>query len=101
MGPLSFLKIFSGLWVTITSMGLQGIGISFVYIGTLLTMMGELEAFGLQNTDQSKGMVSSLWTCRSFLINKKIAPVKGAQVPKVGKCQRRLSQKPKFVVVFF
>ena len=62
MGPLSFLKIFSGLWVTITSMGLQGIGISFVYIGTLLTMMGELEACGLPNTDQSKGMVSSLWT---------------------------------------
>ena len=62
MGPLSLLKMFSGLWVTITSMGLQGIGISFVYIGTLLTMMGELEGCGLPNTDQSKGMVSSLWT---------------------------------------
>ena len=62
MGPLSLLKIFSGLWVTITSMGLQGIGISFVYIGTLLTMLGELENCGLPNTAQSKGMVSSLWT---------------------------------------
>ena len=29
-----------------------------------------------------------------------LAPVKGAQVPKVGRCQRRLSQKPKFVVFF-
>ena len=26
---------------------------------------------------------------------------KGAQVPKVGRCQRRLSQKPKFVGFFF
>ena len=30
-----------------------------------------------------------------------LAPVKGAQVPKVGRYQRRLSQKPKFVVFFF
>ena len=30
-----------------------------------------------------------------------LAPVKGAQVPKVGRCQRRWSQKPKFVVCFF
>ena len=30
-----------------------------------------------------------------------LAPVKGAQVSKVGRCQRRLSQKPQFVGVFF
>ena len=62
MGPLSLLKQFSGLWVTVTSMGLQGIGFSFVYIGSLLSMMGELSACGLPESEQSKGMVSSLWT---------------------------------------
>ena len=46
-------------------------------------------------------ILSHFRPCRSFWINKKIAPVKGAQVPKVGRCQRRLSQKPKFVVFFF
>ena len=29
-----------------------------------------------------------------------LAPVKGAQVSKVGRCQQRLSQKPQFVVFF-
>ena len=29
-----------------------------------------------------------------------LAPVKGAQVPKVDRCQRRLSQKPQFVFFF-
>ena len=62
MGPLSRLDIFSGVWLTVASMGVQGIGFSFVYIGSLLTMMGELSACGLPVTEQSKGMVSSLWT---------------------------------------
>ena len=43
-------------------MGLHGIGFSFVYIGSLLSMMGELSACGLPETEQSKGMVSRLWT---------------------------------------
>ena len=38
------------------------VGFSFVYIGSLLTMLGELPACGLPETEQSKGMVSSLWT---------------------------------------
>jgi predicted MFS family arabinose efflux permease len=62
MGPFTRLEIFSGLWVTVASMGVQGIGFSLVYIGSLLTMMGELQACGLPETEQSKGMVSSLWT---------------------------------------
>ena len=36
-----------------------------------------------------------------FKLIKKNVPVKGAQVPKVGRCQQRLGQKPKFVVFFF
>ena len=39
--------------------------------------------------------------CRLFSNAKTIAPVKGAQVPKVGRWQRRLSQKPKFVFFFW
>ena len=62
MGPFTRLDLFSGLWVTVASMGVQGVGFSFVYIGSLLTMMGELPACGLPETEQSKGMVSSLWT---------------------------------------
>ena len=33
-------------------------------------------------------------------INPPLAPVKGAQVQKVGRYQRRMCQKPKFVGVF-
>ena len=62
MGPLTRLDIFSGVWLTVASMGVQGIGFSLVYIGSLLTMLGELQQCGLPDTEQSKGMVSSLWT---------------------------------------
>ena len=62
MGPLTRLDLFSELWVIVVSMGVQGVGFSFVYIGSLLTMMSELLACGLPETEQSKGMVSSLWT---------------------------------------
>ena len=62
MGPLSLLPQLSGLWITVASMGLQGVGFSFIYIGSLLTMLGELSDCGLPETEQSKGMVSSLWT---------------------------------------
>ena len=34
-------------------------------------------------------------------MDKVIAPAKGAQVPKVGRCQQRLGKKPKFVAFFF
>ena len=56
-GPLSFY-----LEVTVISMGLQGIGFSLVYIGSLLTMLGQLAECNLPETEQCKGMVSSLWT---------------------------------------
>ena len=62
MGPLSRLELFSSLWVTVASMGVQGVGVSMVYIGSLLTMMGALTQFGLPETEQSKGMVSSIWS---------------------------------------
>ena len=62
MGPLTRLDIFSSVWLTVASMGVQGIGFSLVYIGSLLTMLGELQQCSLPDTEQSKGMVSSLWT---------------------------------------
>ena len=43
-------------------MGVQGVGVSMVYIGSLLTMMEALTQFGLSETEQSKGMVSSIWS---------------------------------------
>ena len=44
---------------------------------------------------QTGGQTCVLGGCAS-----KNSPVKGAQVPKVGRCERRLSQKPKFVAFF-
>ena len=67
MGPFTRLTLFSGLWVIVGSMGVQGVGFSFVYTGALLTMMGELPACGLPETEQSKGMVSGLWTVAQYL----------------------------------
>ena len=42
MGPLSRLELLSSLWVTVASMGVQVVGVSLVYIGSLLTMRGAL-----------------------------------------------------------
>ena len=67
MGPLSLVEECSGVWVIITSMGLQGIGSCFVYIGTSLTMIGAIEEYGLPNTEHSRGLVLSIWTSACFL----------------------------------
>ena len=57
--PLSFLG--SSLWLTFLSIGVQGMGFAATYIGTLLYMMKSARESGLPDTEQTYGMVSSLW----------------------------------------
>ena len=57
--PLSFLG--SSLWMTYLAIGVQGLGSSATYIGALLYMMKSARESGLPETDQTNGMVSSLW----------------------------------------
>ena len=55
--PLQFLG--SNLWLTIFSIGMQGLGSAATYLGTLLYMMKNVAL--LQDSDQANSMVSSLW----------------------------------------
>ena len=55
------LKVFASLGVTVTALSVQGLGSAFTYIGTLLYMMKAVSEAGLPDTDQTRGMVSSLW----------------------------------------
>ena len=40
-----------------------GSGTSAVYIGSLLLIMSGVQAAGLPDKDQTRGMVTSLWVC--------------------------------------
>ena len=62
IGPLPPLRMIGGhLWLTIVSMLVQGIGSAGTFLASLLYMMKSIREAGLPETDQSKGMVSSLW----------------------------------------
>ena len=49
------------MWLTIVSMGLQGLGSAATFLGTLLYMMKSTVDAGLLESEQTKSMVSSLW----------------------------------------
>ena len=57
--PLHFLG--SNLWLTVLSIGLQGLGSAATYLGTLLYMMKSMVNSGFPESEQTTGMVSSLW----------------------------------------
>jgi len=63
MGPIPQFHSALGtnLYITTTSVGVQGIGTAGVFLGSLMLMMKGTSAGGLPGTEQVKGMVSSLW----------------------------------------
>ena len=61
LGPIPPLKFLGGLSMSVTALGLQGLGSAFTYIGTLLFMMNSVKDAGLPDKEQTRGMVSSLW----------------------------------------
>ena len=62
MGPIPQLNFFGGhLWLAVLSVGLQGVGSAATYLGSLLHMLSGVQGADLPDTDQTKGMVSSLW----------------------------------------
>ena len=62
MGPIPQLSLVAGhLWVTVLAIGLQGAGSAASYLGSLIHMLSGIQEGSLPNTDQTKGMVSSLW----------------------------------------
>ena len=63
IGPVPQLVPLIGhhLWVTVTSIGLQGVGSAFAYIGTLVYMTRQVMVSSLPKSDQAHAMVSSLW----------------------------------------
>ena len=58
--PLNFIG--DHLWLTVASIGVQGLGSAATFLGSLLYMMKSATDVGLPDSDQTKGMVSSLWT---------------------------------------
>lgn len=61
VGPLPQLSFLGQhLWLTTLSVGLNGIGCSATYLGSLIYMMKCVHET-LPNNDQTRGMVSSLW----------------------------------------
>ncbi|XP_023339119.1 MFS-type transporter SLC18B1 isoform X2 [Eurytemora carolleeae] len=62
MGPIPQLETLgSNLWLTVLSIGVQGLGTAGTFLGALLLMMKGTGLGGLPDTEQVKGMVSSLW----------------------------------------
>ena len=62
LGPIPPLKCLgSNLWLTVVSIGLQGLGSAATYLGTLMYMLKGTQRAGLPDTEQTTGMVSSLW----------------------------------------
>ena len=57
--PLSFLG--SSNWMMFLSLGVQGVGSAATYMGTLLYMMKSVRDSGIPGTEQTSGMVSSVW----------------------------------------
>merc|ERR1711860_224568 len=62
LGPAPYLS-FLGKNVYFVAFGLviQGIGVSATFISTLVFMMNESVAQGAPDTEQTRGMITSLW----------------------------------------
>ncbi|XP_023343269.1 MFS-type transporter SLC18B1 isoform X2 [Eurytemora carolleeae] len=62
LGPIPpFFGISGNLWLSVLSIGVQGLGSAATYLGSLLIMMKGVKDAGLPDTEQVKTMVSSLW----------------------------------------
>ena len=61
IGPVPPLESLASLKLTIASLGVQGLGSAFTYIGSLVFMMRGALGAGLPDKEQTRGMVSSLW----------------------------------------
>ena len=61
IGPVPPLESLASLKLTVASLGVQGLGSAFTYIGSLVFMMRGALGAGLPDKEQTRGMVSSLW----------------------------------------
>lgn len=61
LGPVPPLRSLGSLGLTIVSLGVQGLGSAFTYIGSLVYMMRAARGAGLPDKEQTRAMVSSLW----------------------------------------
>lgn len=63
MGPIPQFKNVLGtnMWMTVASIGIQGVGTAATFLGCLMLMMKGASNAGLPDSEQLKGMVSSLW----------------------------------------
>ena len=68
LGPAPYLS-FLGKNVYFVAFGLviQGIGVSATFISTLVFMMSESVAQGAPDTEQTRGMITSLWYFENHL----------------------------------
>ena len=61
IGPVPPLRSLGSLELTTVSLGVQGLGSAFTYIGSLVFMMKAALGAGLPDKEQTRAMVSSLW----------------------------------------
>ena len=61
LGPVPPLRSLGSLGLTIVSLGVQGLGSAFTYIGSLVYMMRAARGAGLPDKEQTRAMVSGLW----------------------------------------
>ena len=61
IGPVPPLRSLGSLELTIVSLGVQGLGSAFTYIGSLVYMMRAAQGAGLPDKEQTRAMVSGLW----------------------------------------
>ena len=62
LGPIPPFNFLGGnLWLTVLSIGLQGLGSAATFLATLLYMMKSTADAELPDSEQTRGMVSSFW----------------------------------------
>ena len=61
IGPVPPLSSVASLELTTVSLGVQGLGSAFSYIGSLVFMMRAALGAGLPDKEQTRAMVSGLW----------------------------------------
>ena len=61
IGPVPPLRSLASLELTTISLGVQGLGSAFTYIGSLVFMMRAALGAGLPDKEQTRAMVSGLW----------------------------------------
>ena len=61
IGPVPPLRSLASLELTTVSLGVQGLGSAFTYIGSLVFMMRAALGAGLPDKEQTRAMVSGLW----------------------------------------